>query len=112
MHGYEFASNVLLIPLGGYDLVLGIQWLATLGTIKWNFKSLKMEFYLNGRHYVLRALKTRNVQMMTQVQLLKAFKTAAYLCMLQLGPRAYTEDCTLLNATTMPIPVQLQSLLQ
>jgi len=37
MHGTDFTSDVLLIPLGGCDLFLGIQWLATLGTIKWNF---------------------------------------------------------------------------
>ena len=59
MHGTEFVSDVLLIPLGGCDLVLGIQWLATLGTITWNFKNLKMEFQLNGRHYVLRGLKAK-----------------------------------------------------
>jgi len=34
LHGTEFVSNILLLPLGGYDLVCGVQWLSTLGTIK------------------------------------------------------------------------------
>jgi len=41
MHGTKFVSDILLIPLGGCDLVLGIQWLATLGTIKWNEHSIR-----------------------------------------------------------------------
>jgi len=53
MHGIDFVSDMLLIPLGECDLVLGIQWLAILGTIKWNFKNLKMEFHLKGRNFVL-----------------------------------------------------------
>jgi len=39
-----FKSNMLLIPLGACDMVLGVQWLSILGTVKWNFKDLKMEF--------------------------------------------------------------------
>ena len=44
LHGTEFKSEVYLLPLGSCDLVLGIQWLSTLGIIKWDFKNLKMEF--------------------------------------------------------------------
>ena len=40
-HGYEVA-------LGGCDMVLGIQWLSSLGTISWDFKYLHMEFMLKG----------------------------------------------------------------
>jgi len=39
-----FCSDVLLIPLGSCDMVLGIQWLSQLGTIQWNFNTLHMEF--------------------------------------------------------------------
>nr|GEV07607.1 RNA-directed DNA polymerase, eukaryota [Tanacetum cinerariifolium] len=30
--------DVMLLPLRGCEMVLGIQWLSTLGTIEWNFK--------------------------------------------------------------------------
>jgi len=45
LKGIEFCSNIFLIPLGSCDVALGVQWLSTLGTIKWNFKELRMKFY-------------------------------------------------------------------
>ena len=38
LHGIEFSADILLLPLGGCDLVLGVQWLSTLGVIKWDFE--------------------------------------------------------------------------
>ena len=35
-------------------MVLGIQWLETLGEIKWDFKQLRMEFEIEGKKHVLR----------------------------------------------------------
>ena len=54
LRGTTFTTDVLLLPLGNCDMVLGIQWLETLGAIQWNFKTLTMDFKLNGRRYVLR----------------------------------------------------------
>ncbi|XP_076928786.1 uncharacterized protein LOC143592869 [Bidens hawaiensis] len=44
MQGKWFKTNVLLIPLTNYDMVLGIQWLQSLDDITWNFKDLTMKF--------------------------------------------------------------------
>ena len=41
---YSFVGDVLSLPLGNYDLVLGIQWLVKLKDIWWNFKKLQMRF--------------------------------------------------------------------
>nr|GEZ84574.1 hypothetical protein [Tanacetum cinerariifolium] len=45
--GVELTSDVFILPLGGCDLVLGVQWLSILGNIKWNFKDLIMDFMYN-----------------------------------------------------------------
>ncbi|KAI3458858.1 hypothetical protein Pfo_015521 [Paulownia fortunei] len=37
MQGVYFSINMMIIPLGDYDMVLGIQWLVTQGDISWNF---------------------------------------------------------------------------
>ena len=33
----KFYIDEFLIPLGSCDVILGVQWLSTLATIKWNF---------------------------------------------------------------------------
>ncbi|GJU62053.1 retrotransposable element Tf2 [Tanacetum coccineum] len=38
--GVTYTADVMILPLGGCDMVLEIQWLATLGSIHWNFKTL------------------------------------------------------------------------
>jgi hypothetical protein len=37
------------LPLVGFDIVLGVQWLRSLGPILWNFSTLSMEFWRHGR---------------------------------------------------------------
>lgn len=49
MQRVDFMADMLVIPLGVADVVLGIQWLVTLGDIKWNFRQLKMELQIQGR---------------------------------------------------------------
>ena len=54
LRGTSLTTEVLLLPLGNCDMVLGVQWLETLGVINWDFKHLTMDFKLNGKRYVLR----------------------------------------------------------
>ncbi|GKB36930.1 reverse transcriptase, partial [Tanacetum coccineum] len=56
LQGQNFTSDVMLLPLEGCDMVLGVQWLSTLGDIKWNFHTLWMEFTFMGRKVTLRAM--------------------------------------------------------
>lgn len=41
------------LPLGGYDVVLGVQWLHTLGPILSDFLELCMKFTIEGHAYHL-----------------------------------------------------------
>jgi hypothetical protein len=38
----EFITDLFVILLGGYDMVLGVQWLRTLGPILWDFEQCHM----------------------------------------------------------------------
>jgi hypothetical protein len=40
----QFHVNFYALPLDGFDIVLGVQWLRTLGPILWDFDDLKMMF--------------------------------------------------------------------
>ena len=46
-----------MLPLGGCDLVLGTQWLKTLGLIQWDFNLLIMAFQLRGKSMILKGLR-------------------------------------------------------
>ena len=42
--------------MGGADVVLGVQWLQSLGTIAFNFQELFMKFYAEGKEIELRGI--------------------------------------------------------
>ncbi|GJZ02922.1 gypsy/ty3 retroelement polyprotein [Tanacetum coccineum] len=62
LQGETFKDDMMILPLGGCEMVLGIQWLATLGDIKCNFSQLKMEFVYNRRRMVLRGAPKTTLQ--------------------------------------------------
>ena len=44
MGGYVLNSPMISIPMGGDDVVLGVQWLESLGTVDFNFQKLLLKF--------------------------------------------------------------------
>ena len=44
IHGDTFYVDLFVMPLVGYDVVLGTQWLATLGPIVWDLSARTMSF--------------------------------------------------------------------
>jgi hypothetical protein len=57
MGSYILEIPMYYIPTGGVDVVLGIQWLRTLGKISTNYNELFMRFSLEGIQYELKGLK-------------------------------------------------------
>ncbi|WVZ94190.1 hypothetical protein U9M48_040114 [Paspalum notatum var. saurae] len=49
VQGEAFYINTYALALDGFDIVLGVQWLASLGPIVWDFAALSMEFWRDGR---------------------------------------------------------------
>ena len=47
---YVLNSPMLSIPMGGADVVLGVQWLQSLGTIAFNFQELLLKFFQKERN--------------------------------------------------------------
>lgn len=51
-HGNHVEHNevlVFLLPLVGYDMVLGMKWLRELRLIQLDYKNLTMDFMLKGK---------------------------------------------------------------
>jgi hypothetical protein len=47
--GLEFQVDLFIMPLAGYDVVLGTNWMAPLGDITWNLAAGTMVFQHGGR---------------------------------------------------------------
>jgi len=45
MGEYVLNSPMISIPMGGVDVVLGVQWIQSLGTIAFNFQERFMKFF-------------------------------------------------------------------
>eukprot|EP00253_Pinus_taeda_P011892 PITA_11892 len=56
MGEYVLTSPMLSIPMGSADVVLGVQWLQSLGTIAFNFQELFMKFSMEGKEVELRGI--------------------------------------------------------
>ena len=51
----EYLLNIpmLSIPMGGADVVLGVQWLQSLGMITFNFQEIFLNFFSEGKEIEL-----------------------------------------------------------
>jgi hypothetical protein len=55
---YQMKSHMFSIDMGGCDIVLGAEWLRTLGPILMDFRELKMKFQQEGQRYQFQGLTT------------------------------------------------------
>ncbi|XP_021848493.1 uncharacterized protein [Spinacia oleracea] len=83
MQGISFEADVLLIPLGSCDMVLGVQWLILLGPISWDFMQLHVEFCFNGKIVLLKGIPSKKLKVIEGEPSSKVFSTAVQLCLIQ-----------------------------
>ena len=63
--------------MGAVDIILGVQWLTTLGIIEMNFQELFTQFQSKGKVVKLRGLKEKSPQMISSHQMQKLLKKGA-----------------------------------
>ena len=71
MQGQEFEGDMLVLPIGRCEVVLGMQWLSNLGDVEWNFAKLKMEFIHRGSKVALMGSKQQSTQLIPRRQMQK-----------------------------------------
>ena len=69
-----------VLPLRDCDVVLGTQWLYTLGPIQWDFKKLTMEFNLGGKEILLTGLQPSGLTLQNADQFFKLVIRRDYCC--------------------------------
>jgi len=57
LQGRIFVVDFYILPLEGYGVVLGTQWLRILGPICWDFETLEMQFVWNSVPVILQGIK-------------------------------------------------------
>jgi hypothetical protein len=58
----EFVLYLFIIPLAGYEMVLGVQWLRTLGPILWDFTSARLSCWRDDHWVEWRGVPTPSTQ--------------------------------------------------
>lgn len=106
MQGQEFKTELLVLPVGGCEVVLGMQWLTTIGDVKWNFGELRMEFLQNDKKVVLRGMKQHGLQLVKRKKMQQILQkpqqvASAQLCLIRLlGEPAMEQEAELLAVRT------------
>ncbi|XP_074265848.1 uncharacterized protein LOC141588299 [Silene latifolia] len=101
----HFTSDLMVLPLGSCDVILGVQWLSSLGPIIWDFKNLTMEFQLQGRKHVLRGLAAKRLKSVNSNNLNKLLTNEGQFALLNLcesttDPCEENIECSFLLAST------------
>jgi hypothetical protein len=104
MGEYVMNSPMIYIPMGGADVVLGIQWLQSLGTMDFNFQELFMKFSLEGKEIELRGITRKPGKVISTNGMKKLLKREHQGVIAQL--------CSLDVQTSKPsIPLYLQGII-
>ncbi|GAV82384.1 RVP_2 domain-containing protein [Cephalotus follicularis] len=80
----ELVVDFFLLPLEDYEVVLGIDWLRTLGDISWNFAKLVIKFMLNGKQVVLKGKRCWHVKTITNHRIERILQNERHGFLLQL----------------------------
>ena len=62
LHGTIFSLTLYSLPLTGLDVILGIQWLETLGSVMCDWRKLTMEFRWKSQTKKLVGIDGQNIQ--------------------------------------------------
>ena len=74
MGEYVLTIPMLSIPMGGADVVLGVQWLQSLGTVAFNFQELFLKFFSEGKEVDLRGIEGKPGRIITSNVMTKLLK--------------------------------------
>lgn len=82
--GFVTHVDFYILPLEGYEAVLGTQWLRTLGEILWNFSKMTMRFNISGKEILLKGLTRPKDKVVADTSLWRNAKKPATGAFLQL----------------------------
>jgi hypothetical protein len=100
---YHLKSHMFAIDMGGCDIVLGADWLRTLGPTLMDFKALTMQFDQEGHQYKFQGITAGSPEVISSHRMEKMLKKGHSGVIAQLHAIQATE--------TPPVSEDLQALL-
>jgi hypothetical protein len=100
---YHLKSHMFSIDMGGCNIVLGEDWLRTLGPILMDFQNLTMQFDQEGHQYKFQGITAGSPEVIISHRMEKMLKKGHFGVISQLHAIQATE--------TPPVPQDLQALL-
>lgn len=69
IQNYATVLDFYALPLGGCDIVLGVQWLRTLGLVLWNFDKMIMQFVVGTTTFSISSPQPQEPQSISSLQM-------------------------------------------
>lgn len=91
---FSISVDFYILPLEGYDIVLGTQWLRTLGQIMWDFAKLQMSFRIANEEIVLRGESIADDKLVGEVEVNREVRKCKKGMVLQLSS---VQNITMMN---------------
>jgi len=107
LHNSTFTIPFYLLPIEGADVVLGVEWLSTLGSIQADFSIPSIEFTHNNQHITLQAAHSPNPSATTYHQFCQYLSNnsiaSLHLLSVDTQPRSHTTLTTTIDNPTSPL---------
>jgi len=91
LRGTQLQADLMVITLRGCDMVLGAQWLETLGPITCDFKKSVMQFHIGQKKVPLQGIRQGSVRDVKAIKLNKLSEDQLQLSMMSV-PEVPTEE--------------------
>lgn len=82
IQGFEYDTNLLVVPLGDVQVILGTLWLKSLGPTLWDFSHKTLQFWKDGKVVNLQRVFQKEVNVIEEELLMKHLKTKGMAYML------------------------------
>lgn len=107
IRGFKFFTTLYALPITSMDVVLGVQWLKSLGKIVFYYSSMTMEFMVGGNQFQFCATPIQASKTVGIHSIIQEWKCGAELFVLA----ATTESTTMFRPLEENIPTDIQHIL-
>nr|GEX18039.1 hypothetical protein [Tanacetum cinerariifolium] len=91
VHGCVISTDFFMLLVAACPIVLGVQWLKTLGPIEFDFNNLTMRFHIAGSHHKLHGLKASELSTLKSHELMGICDAALLLKIFLVLPQVQPE---------------------